>query len=233
MSAAISGIVILATVLAAALMVTTQEAEQRSRAQGLKETDHFVKAGGRMSAAVAKAEQQTQKTLLAYNALVAKLSTSMNGDHKNLMKSVDSMNELAAGAHQKVAEMQTAGDVVLQRASADDRGRQRLGAPEPCEAALGRQPEAVCPGPVFTQESGRVARALPEGSRRSDHVARQRPDSLRDDRSEVERGHAERACGGAVRSNRRRGRQRKRVLSGSQSRATVATMRPGSAKGAP
>ena len=229
MSAAISRIVqmILATVFVAASMATTQEAEQRNHTQGLKETDRFVKAGGRMSGAVAKAEQQTQKTLFAYNALVTKPSTSMKGDYKNLVKSVDSMNERVAGAHQKVAEMQTAGEVVLQRASADDRGPQRPGAPEPCEAALGRQPEAVCPRPVFAQESRRVARALPGGSRRSDYVARQRPDSLRDDRGEAELGHAERACGGAVRSNRRRSRQRRRVLSGSQSRAKVGTMRPG------
>ena len=113
MSAAISRIVqmILATVFVAASMATTQEAEQRSHTQGLKETDRFVKAGGRMSGAVAKAEQQTQKTLFAYNALVTKPSTSMKGDYKNLVKSVDSMNERVAGAHQKVAEMQTAGDV--------------------------------------------------------------------------------------------------------------------------
>ena len=113
MSAAIARLVqiILAAVFVAALMATTQEAEQRSQTQGLKEADRFVKAGGRMSGAVAKAEQQTQKTLFAYNALVTKPSTSMKGDYKNLMKSVDSMNERVAGAHQKVAEMQTAGDV--------------------------------------------------------------------------------------------------------------------------
>ena len=96
----------LAAVFVAPLMATTQEAAQRSQTQSLKETDRFVKAGGRMSGAVAKAEQQTRKTLYAYNALVTKPSTSMKGDYKNLMKSVDSMNERVAGAHQKVAEMQ-------------------------------------------------------------------------------------------------------------------------------
>ncbi len=102
---------ILAALFVAALMATTQEAEQRSQTQGLKETDRFVKAGGRTSGAVAKATQQTRKTLNAYNALVTKPSTSMKGDYKNLMKSVDAMNERVAGAHQKVAEMQQAGDV--------------------------------------------------------------------------------------------------------------------------
>ncbi len=113
MSAPITRIaqIFLAAVFMAPLMATTQEAAQRSQTQSLKETDRFVKAGGRMTGAVAKAEQQMQKTLFAYNALVTKPSTSMKGDYKNLMKSVDSMNERVAGAHQKVAEMQTAGDV--------------------------------------------------------------------------------------------------------------------------
>ena len=102
---------ILAALFVAALMATAQEAEQRSQTQGLKETDRFVKAGGRTSGAVAKATQQTRKTLDAYNALVTKPSTSMKGDYKNLMKSIDAMNERVAGAHQKVAEMQEAGDV--------------------------------------------------------------------------------------------------------------------------
>ena len=113
MSAPIARIaqMILAAVFVAPLIAPAQEAEQRSRTQGLKETDRFVKAGGRMTGAVAKAEQQTRKTLNAYNALVTRPSTSMKGDYKNLMKSVDSMNERVASAHQKVAEMQTAGDV--------------------------------------------------------------------------------------------------------------------------
>ena len=113
MSAPIARIaqMILAAVFVAPLMATTQEAEQRSQTQRLKETDRFVKAGGRMSRAVANAEQQTRKTLRAYNTLVTKPSTSMNGDYKNLMKSVDSMNERVAGARQKVDEMQKAGDV--------------------------------------------------------------------------------------------------------------------------
>ena len=113
MSAPIARIaqMILAAVFVAPLMAPAQEAEQRSRTQGLKETDRFVKAGGRMTGAVAKAEQQTRKTLNAYNALVTRPSTSMKGDYKNLMKSVDSMNERMESARQTVAEMQEAGNV--------------------------------------------------------------------------------------------------------------------------
>ena len=162
MSAAISRIVqmILATVFVAASMATTQEAEQRSHTQGLKETDRFVKAGGRMSGAVAKAEQQTQKTLFAYTALVTKPSTSMKGDYKNLVKSVDSMNRRVAGRTRRLPRCRRR-EMCLRGPSADARVPQRPGDPEPCEAALGRQPEAVCPRHVFAQESRRVARTLP------------------------------------------------------------------------
>ena len=63
------------------------------------------------SEAVEQAKLQTQKTLDAYNALVTKPSTNMKGDYKKLMKSMDSMNDRVAGARQKIAEMQKAGDV--------------------------------------------------------------------------------------------------------------------------
>ena len=63
---------ILAAVLVAPLMATTQEAEQGSRAQALKETDRFVKAVDRTSEAVARATQQARKNLYAYNALVGR-----------------------------------------------------------------------------------------------------------------------------------------------------------------
>jgi hypothetical protein len=83
--------------------------EERGRTQGLKETDAFVKAGGRTSAAVAEAKMQTQKTLDAYNALVTQPSKNMKGDYKKLMKSMDGMNDRVAEARKKVDEMQQAG----------------------------------------------------------------------------------------------------------------------------
>ena len=100
---------ILAVVLVAPL--AAQETAERSRTEGLKETDRFVKAGGKTSEAVEQAKLQTQKTLDAYNALVTKPSTNMKGDYKKVMKSADSMNDRVAAARQKIAEMQKAGDV--------------------------------------------------------------------------------------------------------------------------
>ena len=101
---------ILAVMLMAPL-AAAQETPERSRTQGLKETDRFVKAGGKTSDAVEQAKLQTQKTLDAYNALVTKPSTNMKGDYKKVMKSADSMNDRVAGARQTLAEMQKAGDV--------------------------------------------------------------------------------------------------------------------------
>ena len=98
-------------VLLVAPLAAAQETAERSRTQGLKETDRFVKAGNTTSEAVANAKLQTQKTLDAYNALVTKPSTNMKGDYKKLMKSMDSMNDRVGVARQKIAEMQKAGDV--------------------------------------------------------------------------------------------------------------------------
>jgi hypothetical protein len=102
---------ILAVVFVAPLTAATQETAERSRTQGLKETDRFVKAGGSTSEAVANAKLQTQKTLDAYNALVTQPSKNMKGDYKALMKSVDTMNKRVEAARKKVGEMQKAGDV--------------------------------------------------------------------------------------------------------------------------
>jgi hypothetical protein len=66
-------------IVLAPLPASSQSAE-RSRTQGLKETDRFVKAGGNTSQAVANAKLQAQKTLDAYNALVTQPSTNMKGD---------------------------------------------------------------------------------------------------------------------------------------------------------
>jgi hypothetical protein len=102
---------ILAVVLVAPFAAAAQETPERSRTQGLKETDRFVKAGTSTSESIANAKLQTQKTLDAYNALVTKPSTNMKGDYKKVMKSSDSMNDRVASARLKIAEMQKAGDV--------------------------------------------------------------------------------------------------------------------------
>jgi hypothetical protein len=127
----------LAVVLVAPLTAATQETAERSRTQGLKETDRFVKAGGKTTEAVVNAKLQTQKTLDAYNTLVTQPSTNMKGDYKKLMKSMDSMNDRVATARQKIAETQKAGDVYfsgraenlksIQDPQLQERAKQRLG----------------------------------------------------------------------------------------------------------
>ena len=86
------------------------QSPERSRTQGLKETDKFVKAGGTTTQAVANARMETQKTVDVYNALVTQPSKNMKGDYKKLMKSMDSMNDRVAAARVKIDQMQQAGD---------------------------------------------------------------------------------------------------------------------------
>jgi ElaB/YqjD/DUF883 family membrane-anchored ribosome-binding protein len=111
-------------------------APERSRTQGLKETDRFVKSGGSTTEAVANAKMATQKTLDAYNALVTQPSKNMKGDYKKLMKSMDGMNERVADARQKVSEMQKNADTYfsgrsetikgIQDPQLQDKAKQRL-----------------------------------------------------------------------------------------------------------
>jgi hypothetical protein len=113
-----------------------QQPEERSRTQGLKETDQFVKAGNRTTSAVAEGKLQTQKTLDAYNALVTQPSKNMKGDYKKLMKSMDGVNDRVAEARKKVDEMQQAGATYftgraetikgIQDASLQGRAKERL-----------------------------------------------------------------------------------------------------------
>ena len=131
----LTGSVLLSGLLVVPLIAAPQTSE-RSRTQGLKDTDKFVKAGGNTSEAVATAKLQTQKTLDAYNALVTQPSKNMKGDYKKLMKSMDSMNDQVAEARQKVEQMQQAGDTYftgraetiknIQDPQLQDRAKQRL-----------------------------------------------------------------------------------------------------------
>jgi hypothetical protein len=90
------------------------QSAERSRTEGLKETDRFIKTGGATSAAVAEAKGEIEKTLNAYNTLVSQPSQNMKGDYKKLMKSMDSMNKKVEKATAKIAEMQTASDTYFQ-----------------------------------------------------------------------------------------------------------------------
>jgi predicted nucleic acid-binding Zn-ribbon protein len=123
------------SVLPVGALSSSQDAE-RSRTQGIKETEKFVKAGGQTTEAVGKAKVQTQKTLDAYNALVTQPTSNMKGDYKRLMKDMDAMNARVAEAQQKVDLMQQAADTYftgraatikdIQSQDLQDRAKQRM-----------------------------------------------------------------------------------------------------------
>ena len=100
----------LAIVLLTMAVAVAGQTTERSRTQGLKETDRFVKAGESTSQAITNGKMQLQKTLDAYNTLVTQPSKDMKGDYKKLMKSSDSMNDKVAEARQKIEAMQKTGD---------------------------------------------------------------------------------------------------------------------------
>jgi hypothetical protein len=83
---------------------------ERSRTEGLKETDRFIKTGGSTSQAVAVAKLEVQNTLTAYNTLVTQPSKNMKSDYKKLLKAMDSMNRKVNEATTKIAAMQSASD---------------------------------------------------------------------------------------------------------------------------
>jgi Protein of unknown function (DUF2959) len=89
----------------------TAQSAERSRTQGLKETDRFVKSGAAISQRVAAAKAQAKSTLDAYNTLVTQPSKDMKSDYKRLMKAKDAMDAKVADARAKLDEMQKMGDV--------------------------------------------------------------------------------------------------------------------------
>jgi len=100
---------IVVAILSMPVLLTAQTAE-RSRTQGLKETDRFVKAGESTTQSITTGKMQLQKTLDAYNSLVTQPSKDMKGDYKKLLKSSDVMNDKVAEARQKIEAMQKAGE---------------------------------------------------------------------------------------------------------------------------
>lgn len=94
--------------------VAAGQTAERSRTEGLKETDRFIKAGNSTTEFVTHAKEEIQKTLTNYNTLVTQPSLNMKGDYKKLMKSMDSMNKSVGGASTKLAAMQAAGDTYFQ-----------------------------------------------------------------------------------------------------------------------
>jgi len=95
--------------MAAAPSAPAQNAE-RSRTQGIKETDRFVKAGNNAHASIANARVETKHTLDMYNKLVTQPSKNMKGDYKKLLGAVDDMKEEIADARLEITNMRASGD---------------------------------------------------------------------------------------------------------------------------
>src|SRR4051812_14244304 len=95
--------------MAAAHAAPAQSAE-RSRTQGIKETERFVKAGNNAHASIANARLETKHTLDMYNKLVTQPSKNMKGDYKKLLGAVDDMKEEIADARLEITNMKTHGE---------------------------------------------------------------------------------------------------------------------------
>jgi len=106
--------VLLTAMLAAPLLATAQTtpapSAERSRTQGLKETDKFIKAGNNAHASIEGARHETKNTLDMYNKLVTQPSKNMKGDYKKLMGAVDDMKEEIADARVEITGMRAKGD---------------------------------------------------------------------------------------------------------------------------
>ena len=106
--------VLLSAALAAPLLAAAQTAPaaspERSRTQGIKETEKFIKAGNNTHASIANARLETKHTLDMYNKLVTQPSTNMKGDYKKLLGAVDDMKEEIADARLELTHMKASGD---------------------------------------------------------------------------------------------------------------------------
>jgi hypothetical protein len=105
------GILTMSIAAAQAPQTQTPQAPERSRTQGLEETDRFVKAGEAMTEEVADGKMQVQKTLDAYNSLVTQPTKNMKGDYKKLLKAMDTMNRKADVARDKIDALQKTADL--------------------------------------------------------------------------------------------------------------------------
>jgi hypothetical protein len=108
-----SGILLIA-LLAAPAMALAQAAPaataERSRTEGIKETERFVKAGNHAHESIANAQNETKHTLDMYNNLVTQPSKNMKSDYKKLLGAVDDMNEEVADARGEITKMRTNAD---------------------------------------------------------------------------------------------------------------------------
>ena len=155
-------------------------AQERSDTEGIKETERFVKAGDKMSQAVADAKLQVQNTLTNYNTLVAQPATDMKGAYKKLLKNVKDMNDKVTDARLQVDEMQSTGDVYFAGRAGSIKKDPERGTPEPGAAAARVEPERVCQRARRTAGGGPVTRAGSQGARTIRSTIWKRPLAQRD-----------------------------------------------------
>ena len=96
------------------LVASAQQTPERSRTEGLRETDRFIRAGEQTTTAVGTAKTEVERTLTAYNTLVSQPSKDMRRDYRNLMNRVDTMNRRVTEATTRIGSMQAAADVYYQ-----------------------------------------------------------------------------------------------------------------------
>jgi gas vesicle protein len=77
--------------------------------EGVKETEEFIKAGGKTSEAVGEAKTQLQTTLTNYNDLLGKEAKDMKDSYNKLQKNVKEFDEKTTDARTRVTEMQKTG----------------------------------------------------------------------------------------------------------------------------
>jgi hypothetical protein len=120
--------ILLTALLAAPLMAAAQAppapSAERSRTEGLKETDRFVKAGNNAHASIEGARHEAKHTLDMYNKLVTQPSKNMKGDYKKLLGAVDDMREEVADAREEIASMRKHGDTYFTGREATSKGIQ-------------------------------------------------------------------------------------------------------------
>ena len=170
--------------MAAAQTAPAQSAE-RSRTQGIKETERFVKAGNDAHESIANARHETKNTLDMYNKLVTQPSKNMKGDYKKLMGAVDDMKEEVADARLEITKMRTNGDTYFTGRETTNKAIQDPQLQSSAAARLATSRKDFDTALASLRAAGDALEGFRKESRRPDHVPGQRLDPDGDDRVEA------------------------------------------------
>jgi hypothetical protein len=97
------------------LVASAQQARERSRTEGLRETDRFIRSGEQTTAAVGAAKTEVERTLTAYNTLVSQPSKAADVYYRGRGLTIKDIQdqELQSQAQQRMAQNQKDFDGVL------------------------------------------------------------------------------------------------------------------------